>query len=190
MRRTSATTLAQHDHHHQQQSTAKARTSVIIVAFLSGSRQYYYYCNHYCINISIALLFFHCGPKRMSGISISFLYCWYHYTNSHFVCIIATASLVSKFKTVISFAPPRSHRSIGFSSRGHFDHFFEHPQDPTVVWDFHFWKNPSLRSLLQEKMVKIAIIRSCRVYNGFRILICSFPYLNLILAAWLEHPHP
>ena len=88
MRRTSATTLAQHDHHHQQQSTAKARTSLIIVALLSGSLQYYYYCNHYCINISIALLFFHCGPKRMSGISISFLYCWYHYTNSHFVCII------------------------------------------------------------------------------------------------------
>ena len=26
------------------------------------------------------------------------------------------------------------------------------------------------------------------VYNGFRILICSFPYLNLRLAAWLEHP--
>ena len=127
MRRTSATTLAQHDHHHQQQSTAKARTSVIIVAFLSGSLQYYYYCNHYCINISIALLFFHCGPKRMSGISISFLYCWYHYTNSHFVCIIATASLVSKFKTVISFAPLRSHRSIGLSSRGHFVHFFWAP---------------------------------------------------------------
>ena len=63
----------------------------------------------------------------MSGISISFLYCWYHYTNSHFVCIIATASLVSKFKTVISFAPPRSHRSIGLSSRGHFDHFFWAP---------------------------------------------------------------
>ena len=63
----------------------------------------------------------------MSGISISFLYCWYHYTNSHFVCITATASLVSKFKTVISFAPPRSHRSIGLSSRGHFDHLFWAP---------------------------------------------------------------
>ena len=109
MRRTSATTLAQHDHHHhQQQSTAKARTSLIIVALLSGSLQYYYYCNHYCINISITVVFFHCGPKRMSGISISFLYCWYHYTNSDFVCIIATAPLVPKFKTVISFAPPRS----------------------------------------------------------------------------------
>ena len=133
MRRTSATTLAQHDHHHQQQSTAKARTSLIIVALLSGSLQYYYYCNHYCVNIITALIlaslffFFHCGPKRMSGISISFLYCWYHYTNSHFVCIIATASLVSKFKTAISFAPPRSHRSIGLPSRGHFDHFFGAP---------------------------------------------------------------
>ena len=26
------------------------------------------------------------------------------------------------------------------------------------------------------------------VYNGFRIRICSFPYLNLILPARLEHP--
>ena len=32
-----------------------------------------------------------------------------------------------KFKTVISFAPPRSHRSIGLSSRGHFNHFFWAP---------------------------------------------------------------
>ena len=32
-----------------------------------------------------------------------------------------------KFKAVISFAPPRSHRSIGLSSRGHFDHFFWAP---------------------------------------------------------------
>ena len=32
-----------------------------------------------------------------------------------------------KFKAVISFAPPRSHRSIGLSSRGHFDHFFGAP---------------------------------------------------------------
>ena len=32
-----------------------------------------------------------------------------------------------QFKTVISFAPPRSHRSIGLSSRGHFDHFFWAP---------------------------------------------------------------
>ena len=32
-----------------------------------------------------------------------------------------------KFKAVISFAPPRSHRSIGLSSRGHFNHFFWAP---------------------------------------------------------------
>ena len=48
---------------------------------------------HVCITVT--------PPEKMSGVSISFLYCWYHYTNSHFVCIIATASLVSKFKTVI-----------------------------------------------------------------------------------------